>query len=196
VPIVEGQPAPDQECWFRVLTNTDYRTTSGRVHHSAISKTQFARSRRPLLYDHEVSGRLVSLAGTADEIKAEGEARAAKARRAFIDRGQAVPSKIMFFGAGCATVVELRPDIDPRIKANVFYTRGPTDNAHADFVTHGSVDADHKTVATTLANRLRYIAPDKLDTLVLGCGAVAQVAAPRVAPPPQAPPPPIAPAVP
>jgi len=80
-PLADGANAPDEDCWFRVLTNKSHWTSDGRVHHSAVSAKHFARSRRPDRWAHEVSCRLLSLAGTAEEIRAEGEARAAKAAK-------------------------------------------------------------------------------------------------------------------
>jgi hypothetical protein len=173
-PLADGAPASELDCWFRVLTNKDHWTSDGRVHHSAISAKQFGKSRRPERWAHEISGRLASLAGPIDEIKAEGEARAARASKNFADQGKPVPSKIGFHGVAFAKIATLRGAVTAQIASDVVYTpyEPPGDTAHADYVTMGSLDTDYETVRDWLLKKLRHVDPSKLQEMIAACAAL------------------------
>ena len=95
---------PDHECWYRLLTNSDHVTRDGTVHYQALKRSAFKPpDQKP--WAHELSGRLVSLAG---DVIGEAEARVAKIRRTLTQRNKSVPSKIRFAGVACATASELR----------------------------------------------------------------------------------------
>jgi len=61
MPILEGEPANDRDIWFRVLTDDGY-IRKGKIHPHAFKGNAIAHPKQPRAWDHELSGRLRSLA--------------------------------------------------------------------------------------------------------------------------------------
>jgi hypothetical protein len=167
--LVRDGAVPDQECWYRVLTNEDYITRHGTVHYQASKKGAFRRStQKP--WAHELSGRLSSL---VTDILGEAEAAVTIARSGFTRRGQPIPRKICFVGVACATASKLRAGNEIAITTDVVYTPLDTDNAHSDFVTYGTMaDEELDPVRDWLREGLRVIRPQDVEARVASCGAI------------------------
>jgi hypothetical protein len=165
-----GDPLPDQECWFRPLTNEDHRTKDNTVHHQALKKRAFLPAVQKA-WSHELSGRVVSRAGMAVDITNDAEARVTRARQGFVDRGQSVPSKLKFVGLACATAIELRSNHVGIAPIGIIYTPLPADSAHSDFVTYNTVtDADCDPARDWLIKKLRVVQPPNVSDLLRSCG--------------------------
>jgi hypothetical protein len=160
---------PDDECWFRILTNTDHVTSSNTVHYQALKKAAFKPSvDKP--WSHEFSGRLASLAGCSDGIVESAEQRVAATRQRFSDNGKPVPSKIVFCGLAVAMAAELRDC--STVKTDVVYTPLDDDGAHSDFVTfYTTTDEEVEPARKLLMDTLRVIQPSEVATRLPDCGA-------------------------
>ena len=146
-----------------MFTN-DKNIQSGRIHHTAFNgKAITARQSLPWVGKAEVSGRLLSRAGTASDIAANGEARAAHHIRQAIEKNGRASSSIKFIGVGFAFVEDLQTwqDTAPRI----FYE--PTDDiAHSNLV-HTKLDVEEMTydLKRELSLKLRTLDGKSLSTL-------------------------------
>jgi hypothetical protein len=165
--LVEDQPVPDGECWFRVITNKRHITSDGSLHPQALRKGAFAQSAgKP--WAHELSGDLTSLAGDIPRLAQE---RVDHARNGFVSRGQNVPSGVVFAGVACATAQELRVAVAGIPDRDVLYTPHPADNAHADVVTYGTTtDESLEPVRAWLITVLRGIFPQDIAARIGTCG--------------------------
>lgn len=74
--LTEGEPVPDGECWYTVLTNDRHITSAGTVHAQALKGRRIATS-TGMPWSHEMSGRLVSLSGDIAAIEADARQRVA-----------------------------------------------------------------------------------------------------------------------
>lgn len=172
MPLAEDQPVPDQECWFRVVTNKTHLKRSGGLHHSALKGSGAFSTSNNKPWNHELSGRLVSVAGSAAEIAQHADSFVSVIRTAIAQKGKPVPGNIAFAGVACATAIELRSAQLSRIRTDVVFTPNPDDSAHSDFVTFGTTDDQSlEPVRVWLQKVLRVIAPANLDPLVSSCGA-------------------------
>jgi hypothetical protein len=158
-------PVPDAECWFRVLTNRDHVSPDGTVRLQALKGSAFSSCNLPN-YSHELSGRLVSLAG---DIVHAAQERVNAIRRKFIAAGKAVPSKIQFVGVGCATAAEMRSPMNPPAPADLIYTPDIHDTAHSDFVVEAPTPNELDTVRAELCGRLRLLRPEDITAQIGNC---------------------------
>jgi hypothetical protein len=161
--IVIDQPLPDGECWIRVVTNTDHITPSRTVHYQAFKGKAFAASDPGKSWAHELSGRVVSRAGSAAEIVADGERRVENARENLRRANKPVPSKISFVGVMCARATQLRAFPEGKVRTDVLFTpiiepAFGEDPAHSDVVTYNTnEDADIDSVRNWLMKTVRVI---------------------------------------
>src|SRR6266516_1023340 len=84
MPLVDGDPAPQGDVWYRILTSEKYITKGGVQHAAFLGKTikpPPEGKNRP--WQAELSGRLLSLAGTHDDVQAHCLAYAKSANRTF-----------------------------------------------------------------------------------------------------------------
>jgi hypothetical protein len=166
---IEDHPIPDQECWFRILTNTDHVTSSGTLHYQALKGTQFSQSHgKP--WAHELSGLVVSLMGGIPDIERRGESRIASIHNNLTAQGKKIPSKIHFIGVASAGATELRAIPSGLPQTDVVYTP-INDPAHADVVTYQTTDATLDPVRNWLLTVLRVTPSTNLALLVSSCGS-------------------------
>lgn len=168
-----GDPAPDQECWFRALTNETHVTRDGRLHYQALKGLGAISPSIGQAWSHELSGRAVSLAGSAADIAAHAEERVRQIRQKYIDSGKPVPSKIKLAGFAYGKAAELRTSIEGHIATDVLYTPDPASNvAHSDFVTYQTItDSDLALVRDFLLKTLRVVEPNSVTVLIASCGS-------------------------
>ena len=168
---VVGAPTSDQECWYTVLTNSGHVTADKTLHYQAVKGNRL-REAINKAWSHELSGRLISLAGDAAAILHDARNRLANVHQGYIDRGQTIPSKIILTGVACATASEIRatPPNVPRI--DVVYTPiMPSDPAHSDIVTYQAATKDDlDLVRDWLIRTLRVIQGESFESLVDSCG--------------------------
>jgi hypothetical protein len=165
-----GTPVSRDECWYTVLTNTDYVTTDGTLHYQAVKGKPFKAAANKS-WTHELSGRLVSLAGDAAAIADDARNRLANVRQGYLDRGETIPSKMIVVGVACARVAEITttPANVPRIE--VIYTPQVQDTAHSDIVTYKTVTNDDlDPVRFWLRQRLRIVRGPDFQNLIASCG--------------------------
>jgi hypothetical protein len=161
----EGDRLPDEECWIRVLTNTDHRTKDGTVHQQAFKGKTAILACVGKAYSHEVSGRAAS---EAVDIGAEAEAVIQRIRDKFADAGMALPSKIQFAGVACARAASLRR-ASSEFQSDTVFTPKPDDPAHSDFVTIGTTDGDIDRIRACLIQRLKVVPAADLGSLATTC---------------------------
>lgn len=167
MPPVANTPVPDGDCWFRVLTNKDHATSDGTVHYQALKGGVF-RASVGRAWTHELSGRIASEAGAHDDVADAAEAQVGAVRQKYLNRGEPVPSKIMFRGIAVATTQELR---NAQLATDVMYTPRTEDAAHTDFVTYNTVtNEDIDPSREFLRKTLRVISPSELRQRLPVCG--------------------------
>ena len=170
MPLVDGGPVPDGECWFRVLLETN-RTASGALHHSALKGRGAFNPSPGKPWTHELSGRLVSLAGASDDIVAQAEAFAARSRQNFVDRGKPVPSKCRLAGWICARTTEIARTFANGVEAKVVYTPN-ADIAHADVAAfNATADDGLEPLRAHLQKSVRVVTKADVAKLLENCGA-------------------------
>jgi hypothetical protein len=171
--LIADEPVPDGECWYTVLTNSDFITSDGTLHTQALKGKRISQAIGKQ-WSHELSGRLVSLAGDVAAITADAEDRVANARQNFINKGAKVPSKIKFVGVACAKAVEVRTPVPNRPEMDVVFTPDyPYDPAHSDVVTYGTTTHEDVDPAREWLRRtLRIVRLQDLDNLIASCGPV------------------------
>src|SRR5579872_1000111 len=96
-------PVPDGECWYKVLTNKRHITTDG------ISPQAFKGNAIAVVvgkpWTHEMSGRIVSLAGNQTAIEADAHARVTDTQTKYAaSHNGVVASNIIFAGVACEKV--------------------------------------------------------------------------------------------
>ena len=165
-------PVAGNECWFRVVTNEDHITRDRTLHYQALKGKQFCPSLGKK-WSHELSGRIVSLAG--DKASIERQARSfiqdVRNRYQANNPGKKVPDKFIFAGVACRRVADLRSPSLRRLTSDVVYTPEPADCAHSDIVLYGAKqDADVNPIRDWLRGALRVITPSQLNLLVSSCG--------------------------
>jgi hypothetical protein len=172
VPLVEGEFVGDDECWIRVFLERD-RTSSGRLHHSALKGRGAFTASVAKPWSHELSGRVVSVAGSEAEIVQHAEAFLDRVRQGFINAGKAVPSKIRLVGWICGPVKVLKEQFPNAVRSDVAFTPiAGGDQAHADLV---AIDADHDSkldpIRAHLLKVLRVVETSEAASLIADCGA-------------------------
>src|ERR1035437_7214331 len=99
-------PVPDGNCWFRVLINKKYVTDDGTLAYHALQGPGAFSEPDDVnkTWTQELSGRIVSIAGTEADITAEATKRVANIRQR-----QKKPSKhLVFAGVASGHTHELR----------------------------------------------------------------------------------------
>ena len=161
-------PVPDNECWYRLLTNRDFVTRDGTVHYQALKGKAF-RSSDQKPWAHELSGRIASL---VKDIVVEAESQIKRIQQGFAHRNQPIPSKIRFVGIACATASDLRSISTQVFATDVIYTPLPTDSAHSDFVTYETnSNEDLDPVRFLLMETLNVIEPNEIGSQISSCGS-------------------------
>jgi hypothetical protein len=166
-----GSPVPGDECWYTVLTNSDHVTGDGTLHYQAVKGNRFKAAVNKS-WAHELSGRLVSLAGDAAAIADDARNRLANVRQGYVSRGERIPSKIVLIGVACAKAVEITtaPANVPRLE--IVYTPLPHDTAHSDIVTYQTATKDDlDPVRFWLMRRLHVVREPDFPTLITSCGS-------------------------
>jgi hypothetical protein len=135
------------------------------LHYQALKGAQFSAAiGKP--WQHELSGAVVGNPDSADQIRDRAEARINSIREGYVNRGQAVPSKIRFMGVACAAASKLRAKI-AGIDANTAYTPDPDNLAHTDVVTFSSTtDASIDPVRHWLMKNLKIVVPEQIEQIV------------------------------
>jgi hypothetical protein len=172
--LVVEAPVPGGECWFRVITNEDHITKDRTLHYQALKGKQFWPSSGKE-WSHELSGRIVSLAGDLKTIEADARAFAQQIRDKYPATKK--PTKLTFVGVACRRVADLQSSSLDRLKTDVVYTPEGADCAHSDIVVYGAQeDASLDPIRYWLMATFRIISPSQLSLLVSSCGE----ASPRV----------------
>ncbi|MCK1322774.1 hypothetical protein IVA94_18105 [Bradyrhizobium sp. 156] len=130
MPLADGDRPAEGDFWFRVLTS-DGHSARGRVHHSAFKGKFMGPAQQNRAWDAEASGRLRSLAGTAEEARTHAVQYCKDNKSTFY--GYMVPAHgKQIIGA----VIE-------GVTLDVRYTpiQGG-DTAHADLTFSGTIPAD------------------------------------------------------
>jgi hypothetical protein len=165
--LVPDNPVPDNECWYRILTNKKHVTSEGTVHYQALKGNAFSPSDPGKPWAHELSGRIVALAGNAQTIVAHGQKRVEETRQRLIIDGKKCPGFLEFVGVACRKTVDLRITASNRPKTDVIYTPGPDDSAHADVVTHGTkTNEEVQPVRDWLITLLHFVPAHNVKNLV------------------------------
>ena len=165
--LIPDAPVPGCECWYRLLTNTDYVTREGTVHYQALKGKVFKAPQERKPWAHELSGQLASLA----DIRNEAEVAVQRIHEGYIQRGQTIPSKMLFTGVACALARELRTVIADIRPTDIVYSPLPTDRAHSNFVTYQTAsDEDLDPVRHWLMKTLRVIKPQDIEVRIASCG--------------------------
>jgi hypothetical protein len=118
----DGDPAPDGDIWFRIVTHKDH-IKQGRVHHSAwggnaISKPSPEKARP---WTREASGRLRSRAGSLKTIEDDANAFC-----------QTLLGSKTFYGVIYQRVAGAKLLYGCILTTGIHFTPLPTDPAHAD----------------------------------------------------------------
>jgi hypothetical protein len=144
-------PADDWDIWLRNITNKNHLRKDGRLKSNAFTGKAISPRQPGRPWDHELSGRLLSLTNDFD---AEG--------RAFCET-----KGMTFMGVMYASVQALRQTVNT-VATDVNYTRTADDNAHADLTMIGSNDDNlgavrdwlQETVTVSLPNPICAIASE------------------------------------
>jgi hypothetical protein len=164
----DGDPAADDDCWFRFISDTRWITDEDIVSEQAL-KHCIPDVPRP--WAHEWSGRLSSL---TNDIVADGNAHV----DAICSRLNKPGKNRQFAGVAFNSPLNLRATIGPKpIMTGVFHTPiDPPDifasAAHADFVTIGSADDDLDAVRTWLQDQLKVLRTAKISGMAALCATI------------------------
>jgi hypothetical protein len=154
---VDGDPAPDGDLWYRILTS-DKHITKGRIQHGAfqgrfLGPPDVAKNRS---WNAEASGRLRSLAGTIDNVAAHCHEYCKKMNRTFYG--------IMF------PKEELAGQTIENLAIGIYYTPiDGGDQAHSDLTFTGNVPTEkteaHDRLVMALSKKFNAIHPDQITLL-------------------------------
>ncbi|MBR0848329.1 hypothetical protein JQ543_11315 [Bradyrhizobium diazoefficiens] len=141
-------------------------TKDRTVHYQALKGAQFSASdAKP--WDHELSGAVVGVPDSAEQIRARGEAQVHAARNNFVAKGLKVPSKIQFSGVAHADAIQLKNAVGG-IRTDTAYTPETDNPSHADFITfHSTSDQSLDPVRYWLLKTLRVVVPSEIEKIVL-----------------------------
>jgi hypothetical protein len=149
--LADGDPAPAVDTWSRIITNAKHWRKDGKVHNKAFTGSAISPPDQARPWSHELSGRLLSLIG---DLRVESE-------------GFCAAFKKTFEGLVYQEVANLRGSISDVIQRDVRYTPLDRDNAHSDFVTIGSTDANLAEVRDWLQDNLLAVRP--ADVAAIEC---------------------------
>jgi hypothetical protein len=167
----DGDPAADEDCWFRFVTDARWITADNIISEQAL-KCYTPDVPRP--WAHEWSGRLNSL---TTDVGADGNAYVEAIRSR-----QAKPNKnLQFVGTAFNSPRNLRGTIGQKhIRTGIFHTPiDPPDRfaspAHADFVTVDSHDDDLDEIRTWLQERLKVLRVSRISEMPSLCAATPNI---------------------
>jgi hypothetical protein len=155
--LVDGDPAPDGDFWYRILTS-DKHITKGRIQHAAFQgkflKAPPAEKNRS--WNAEASGRLRSLAGTIDEARLQAEEYCRRYNTRFV--GVMFPKELL-----AGQTIE-------NLAVGIYYTPiDGGDQAHSDLTFTGNVPvektAEYDKLVMELSKKFNAIHPDQLTLL-------------------------------
>jgi hypothetical protein len=155
--LVDGDPAPDGDLWYRILTS-DRHITKGRIQHGAFQgkflNSPPAGKARP--WHAEASGRLRSLAGSINDVETHCHEYCKKENRTFYG--------IMF------PKEELAGQTIENLAVGIYYTPiEGGDQAHSDLTFTGSVPvektAEYDKFIMALSKKFNAIHPDQINLL-------------------------------
>ncbi|WP_157096455.1 hypothetical protein [Methylosinus sp. R-45379] len=133
MPLKDGDPGPDGDVWFRIITQ-DNHIRKGRIHHSAFGGKAISApdptKRRP--WERELSGRLRSRAGSVLQIEDHANLFCKKATAA--GGGTKTFSGVMY-----APVADLKKIYLDTLTTGVNFTPNDDDPAHSDLTFQGWV---------------------------------------------------------
>jgi hypothetical protein len=153
----DGDPAPDGDLWYRILTS-DKHITKGRIQHAAF-KGRFLNPPPPERnrpWTAEASGRLRSLAGTIEAVDAHCKSYCHQ-----------------FSGKFCGIIFpkeQLAGQMIENLEVGIYYTPSFSgDQAHAALTFTGNVPvektAEYDKFIMELSKRFTAIHPDQLNLL-------------------------------
>jgi hypothetical protein len=127
----DGDPADNNDIWFRVVTQKDH-IKNGRVHHGAFTGRAIASPNpcKNRSWQRELSGRLRSRAGTVNEITRHAEAYCAENTRPG-------GNTKTFHGLIYSRVANIKLSYKDKIRLGAHFTPLPNDQAHADLTFTG-----------------------------------------------------------
>ena len=158
MPLVDGDPAPQGDVWYRILTSEKH-ITKGRIQHAAFQgkflKPPPAEKNRP--WNAEASGRLGSLAGSIDQVRTHGQEYCKKINRSFY--GLMFPKEPL-----AGQTIE-------NLQIGIYYT--PIDGgdlAHSDLTLTGDVpmaerSEEHDRLVMALSGKFNALHPDQITLL-------------------------------
>ena len=135
-----GEPACSNDIWFRPLTFHRHLKGDGTLHHSALKGNAIAAPKNAdSPWQRELSGRLASQAGTAEDVRKDGEKRVHELQLMAIEREKVKenprtdPGKdFVFKGIIYGIVESIRKT--KFTKADVIFSPTKEDSAHSDIV--------------------------------------------------------------
>lgn len=148
MPLSDGDPASDDDTWFRVITDEEYLRADGRLKNRAFTGKAIAPPKGEREWQHELSGRLLSFA-----LNVETEAKE------FCTSVQKDFAGVMY-----SAVAALRFAIG-KVTTDVRYTPLESDKAHADFVSFKSTEEDLPAIRDKLQELVRALKPTQLGSL-------------------------------
>lgn len=174
MPLADGDPAPQGDVWYRILTSDKYINRGG-VQHAAFQgkaiKPPPQNKNRP--WQAELSGRLLSLAGTHEEVQDHCTAYCKAQNRTFY--GVMYPKE---------REQPLHGSVVTGITLGIYYTPlDDGDEAHSDLTFSGSVpfaerSEEHDRFVMALSKKFHGAHPRQLDMLTEKIsGAVVQAPA-------------------
>jgi hypothetical protein len=158
MPLVDGDPAPNGDVWYRILTS-DKHITKGRIQHAAFQgkflKPPPPEKHRP--WNAEASGRLRSLTGSIEDVKLQCQEYCKKINRTFY--GLMFPKEPL-----AGTFIE-------NLEVGIYYTPiDGGDQAHSDLTFTGSVpmverSEEHDRLVMALSGKFNALHPDQIILL-------------------------------
>ncbi|WP_431014531.1 hypothetical protein [Bradyrhizobium pachyrhizi] len=155
--LTDGDPAPDGDLWYRILTS-DKHITKGRIQHGAFQgkflSAPGAAKKRP--WNAEASGRLRSLAGSVKDVETHCTEYCKRVNRTFYG--------IMF------PKEQLAGQQIEGLELGTYYTPiDGVDHAHSDLTFTGSVPAEktaeYDRFVMALSKKFNAIHPDQITLL-------------------------------
>jgi hypothetical protein len=161
---VAGDRACDSDRWVRVITMATYLNQDGTIHHQAL-KAAPPLPQDQRRWNHEVSGRLLSLTSDLDGEAISFVASVRQSQRAILNP---LPKAFGFYGHVAGTAEAIR-EIDPK-RTDVVYTpmlppEPVIDPAHADVTFCDTTDSDVLALCSQLQGRVSVFVPTQTSEL-------------------------------
>jgi hypothetical protein len=149
MPLKDGEPADADDVWLRNITNKHHVRPDGRLASNAFTGRAISPPAPGRPWDHELSGRLLSL---TNDFEAEGRTYCEQRNKPFI-------------GVIYAKVERIRRETNG-VKTDVCYTPKDGDKGHADLTMAGTNDDNVGLVRDWLQEVLRFSKPEPKCVLV------------------------------